>query len=168
MLDEVCVCLPQHFRPNVNVSSFSICVGATFAKVGGEIEELKPPLVIGSQMCSAKDLEEKREAASAHLEFPALRGFRTHNLAQRQVGNSSVRENACLSIVELRRGDQCRFDRSNCQMVSAREPTGWLSTSLHILERVAKRSCGGQQTSLWRTFLANWTHTWSVARMRRT
>ena len=47
-----------------------------------------------------------------------------------------------MTSVLLRRGDQCRFDQSNSQNVSALKPTGWLINSLYTLERVAKRCCG--------------------------
>ena len=48
-----------------------------------------------------------------------------------------------MTSVELRRGDQCRFDQYNSQNWSAMKSTAWLRNSFYILERVAKRCCGG-------------------------
>ena len=48
---------------------FDLSVVATREKVKAEIEEMKPVLVIGSPMCSAKDLKVERAAALAHWKF---------------------------------------------------------------------------------------------------
>ena len=82
----------------------TLSVGETRAEVQAEIDELKPVLVTGSPMRSAKGWKEKRAETLAQSEF-VVESY----CEEAKRGCGLLQELLSMSCVELRRGDQRRL-----------------------------------------------------------